>query len=306
MIPHLCCHGNPAFGILIPEAVLSILEALILGIVQGITEFLPVSSSGHLVLLQKIFGIEGNVLLFDTLVHAGTLIAVCIVLWQDIWGILQKIIQPLTLFLVIATLPAVITALLFGRQIEAAFSSASFLGFAFLTTSALLLFSELLYRRAERSRGDPQAKDSTLAPPPPAEGSGRQGMAWPDALVIGLLQAVAMVPGISRSGATLSGGLFRRLNREETVRFSFLLSIPAIFGALIFQIKDLGKQGADSVGLIPLAIGAVSAAIVGFFSIRLLLKIVRERSLFGFAAYTGLLGFLVLLDRFGTHFFFKP
>ena len=129
---------------------MSIFEALILGAVQGITEFLPVSSSGHLVLLQKIFGIEepdnakAFFLLFDTLVHGGTLVAVCVVLWQDIWAILRKLFQPLSLFLVIATIPAVIAALVFKKQIEEAFTSAAFLGFAFLITSALLWCSEFL------------------------------------------------------------------------------------------------------------------------------------------------------------------
>jgi undecaprenyl-diphosphatase len=198
---------------------LSIIEALILGVVQGITEFLPVSSSGHLVLLQQIFGIEEPVLLFDTMVHMGTLVAVFAVLWQDIWDILRKFFQPLTLFLVIATLPAVIAALLFNKQIERAFASPSFLGFSFLITSALLLFSELLYRRKK-----PGAPD----------GSSEGKMTWLDALIIGLLQAIAIIPGISRSGATLSGGLFRGLNRDFVVRFSFLLSIPAILGALVF------------------------------------------------------------------------
>ena len=276
---------------------MSIIEALILGVVQGITEFLPVSSSGHLVLLQRIFGIEEPVLLFDTLVHVGTLTAVCAVLWKDIWGILRKVFQPLTLFLVIATLPAVVAALLLNKQIERAFSSASFLGFSFLVTSALLLFSELLYPRAGKP-GVSADKDNTLT------GRNEKSMTHLDALIIGLLQAVAIVPGISRSGATLSAGLFRGLRRDFTVRFSFLLSIPAILGALVFQLRDLGKSGPAGIGTLPLMVGAVSAAMVGFFSIRLMLKIVRERSLLGFALYTGILGLLVVIDRFAAHFFF--
>jgi undecaprenyl-diphosphatase len=133
---------------------------------------------------------------------------------------------------------------------------------------------------------------------------GENNMTWLDALVIGLFQAVALVPGISRSGATLSGGLFRGLNRNFVVRFSFLLSIPAILGALVFQIRDLGEAGSSRIGIAPLLAGTVSAAIVGFFSIRLMLKIVRERTLLGFAVYTGVLGLLVLVDRFASHFFF--
>jgi undecaprenyl-diphosphatase len=261
-------------------------EALILGVVQGITEFLPVSSSGHLVLLQKIFGIEEPVLVFDTAVHAGTLIAVLVVLRRDILNILRRIVQPLTLYLIIATIPAVIAALLFKRFIEGAFASGAFLGAAFLLTSALLLLSETLYRRK-----------STQA-------RGQDKMNWLDALVIGLLQAVAVFPGLSRSGATISAGLFRKLDRDFAARFSFLLSIPAILGALVLQVKNLAgagtidaaeSTGAGTIGLLPIAIGTISAGVVAFFSIRLALKIVKEHSLVGFALYTGILGIITLV-----------
>ena len=283
---------------------MSIWEALILGIVQGITEFLPVSSSGHLVLLQKIFGINEPALVFDTAVHGGTLLAVVVVLRQDIWNILRRIFQPLTLFLIIATIPAVIAALVFKHRIEAAFASGAFLGFAFLGTSALLFLSEKLYRGFRQPGGYP-AKLEDAAP-------ARFGneINWLDALVIGLLQAVAIIPGLSRSGATISAALSRRLDRDFAARFSFLLSIPAILGALVMQAKDLVHAGAggvayqNSIGLLPLLVGTLSACAVAFFSVRLAIKIVREHSLHGFALYTGVLGVLVLADKFVTHFFF--
>jgi undecaprenyl-diphosphatase len=129
-----------------------------------------------------------------------------------------------------------------------------------------------------------------------------------DALVIGVFQGIAIVPGISRSGSTLSGALCRRLDRDFAARFSFLLSIPAILGALVLQIKDLAENVPDAapggIGTAPLIAGTLAAAVVGFFSVRLMLKIVRERSLRGFAVYTAVLGVLVLMDRFGTRFFF--
>ena len=269
---------------------MSVLEALILGIVQGITEFLPVSSSGHLVLLQKIFGIKEPALVFDTALHGGTLVAVIAVLWRDIWNILRRIFQPLTVYLVIATIPAAAAALLFKNQIERAFASGACLGFAFLITSLLLFASEKLNRSAEK----------------PAPARGRNEMTWIDALFIGLLQAVAIIPGISRSGATISAALSRKLERDFAARFSFLLSIPVILGALVLQAKDLVNAGAKAgtIGLPTIAVGTISAGIVAFFSIRLTLKIVREHSLTGFAVYTGFLGILVLIDKFGTHFFF--
>ena len=135
-------------------------------------------------------------------------------------------------------------------------------------------------------------------------------MNWFDALVIGLLQAIAVIPGVSRSGATLSGSLSRGLNRDFAARFSFLLSIPAILGAAVFQIRDLLKGGAvdttagAGIGAAAIIAGTLSAAVVGFFAVRLMLKIVREKSLWGFAIYTGILGLLVLIDRFGTRFVF--
>jgi undecaprenyl-diphosphatase len=282
---------------------LSVWEALILGIVQGITEFLPVSSSGHLVLLQKIFGITEPALVFDTAVHGGTLIAVLIVLGRNILNILRRIFQPLTFCIIAATIPAVIAALLFKNSIEKAFASGSFLGFAFLVTSALLIVSDILYRGG----GSPGGFPAKLDGPAPARTQDEINLI--DALFIGLLQAVAIVPGISRSGATISAALSRRLDRNFAARFSFLLSIPAILGALLLQLKDLAKTGAfpeeaGAIGIAPLSVGTISACVVAFFSIRLALKIVREHSLLGFAVYTGILGLLVIIDQFGPHFFF--
>jgi len=270
---------------------MSIIHAVLLGIIQGLTEFLPVSSSGHLVLFQKIFGISEPTLLFDTMLHVGTLAAVVAVLWKDIWAILRKLNQPLTLYLILATVPTVIAALAFRKPLERAFETGHFLGFAFLMTSALLAAAELLASR------DGYGHVASLP----------SFMNWLDALVIGLMQAIAIIPGVSRSGATLSGALSRRLNRDFAARFSFLLSIPAILGAVVFQLKDLVKGAAadaagatvvGGIGAVAMIAGTISAAVVGFFAVRLMLKIVREKSLWGFAIYTGVLGLLVLLDQF--------
>jgi undecaprenyl-diphosphatase len=274
------------------------IQAVLLGIIQGLTEFLPVSSSGHLVLFQKLFGISEPALLFDTMLHAGTLAAVVAVLWKDIWAILRKINQPLTVYLIIATVPTVIAALVFRKPLERAFETGRFLGFAFLMTSALLIGADLSAKRGTVKGGaasDCVAKKTVT-------------IGWLDALVIGIMQAVAIIPGVSRSGATLSGALSRRLDRDFAARFSFLLSIPAILGAVIFQLKDLMKGGAAEtagIGAAAMIAGTISAAIVGFFAVRLMLKIVREKSLRGFAIYTGVLGLLVLLDQFALKLVFK-
>ena len=277
---------------------MSIINAIVLGVLQGLTEFLPVSSSGHLVLMQKIFGITEPALFFDTMLHMGTLLAVFVVLWRDIWGILRRIIQPLTLYLIIATIPAVVIALAFGDSIEHAFESGKFLGVCFLITTALLVTAEFLSRRAKAS-GGLKSGDK---------------MNWLDALVIGIMQAVAIAPGISRSGATISGALSRKLDRDFAARFSFLLSIPAIMGAAVLQsVKMLrggseteiaGAAAGESIGAAAIIAGTLSAAIVGFFAMKLMLKVIREKSLFGFAIYTAALGILVIIDQTITHFRF--
>ncbi|MDR2517600.1 MAG: undecaprenyl-diphosphate phosphatase [Spirochaetaceae bacterium] len=272
---------------------MTILEAIILGAVQGITEFLPVSSSGHLVLLQRIFGITESALFFDTMVHVGTLLAVVMVLRRDMGRILRRIFQPLTGFLILGTIPTVIAALLFGDWLEHAFASGGYLGFAFLFTSLALLVSDRFSRRSGTVR--------------PEESAG-----WFDALVIGICQAAAIIPGVSRSGLTLSGALSRKLNRDYAARFSFLLSIPAILGALVLQIKEiLFSAGPEetggaltTIGIAPLAAGTLTAALVGFFSVQLMLRIVHERALWGFAAYTAALGGMVLVDQYITGVFF--
>jgi undecaprenyl-diphosphatase len=271
---------------------MSIIEAIVLGIVQGLTEFLPVSSSGHLVLLQKIFGITAPALFFDTMLHAGTLLAVMTVLWQDIWAILKKLIQPLTFLLIIATIPAVIAALIFGDAIEHAFESGKFLSFCFLVTSAILIIAEKLSRVNTANILKKQENTNFF-----------------DALIIGIMQAIAIIPGISRSGATISGALLRKLERGFAARFSFLLSIPAILGALILQVKDLLKGGtaetaSENIEAASVIAGTVTAAIVGFFAVKLMLKMIREKSLYGFAIYTAVLGILILIDQFSTHLVF--
>ena len=266
---------------------MNIITAIILGVIQGLTEFVPISSSGHLVLFHTIFDISEPTLFFDTMLHVGTLAAVITVLWKDIWAILRKINQPMTLYVIIATVPLVIAALVFRKPLELAFQTGQFLGFAFLMTSALLITAELLVQRSRR-----------------VGIAGTASMSWNDALVIGLMQAIAAIPGVSRSGATLSGALSRRLDRDTAARFAFLLSIPAILGALVLQLAELAgsanapEPAEGAIGMAAIIAGTLSAAIVGFFAVRLMLKIVREKSLWGFAVYTGILGLVVLLDQF--------
>ncbi|MDR3131059.1 MAG: undecaprenyl-diphosphate phosphatase [Treponema sp.] len=277
---------------------MKIFEALVLGAVQGVTEFLPVSSSGHLVLLQKIFGISEAALFFDIMVHVGTLAAVFVVLWKDIWSILCRPIQPITGFIVLATVPTVAAALFLKDSIELAFASGNLLGFSFLFTAAAILISWRLSGYPDGKAVGSNGGEADTLPP--------RIINWLDALVIGVCQAVAIIPGVSRSGLTLSGALARKLNRDAAARFSFLLSIPAILGALVLQLKDMaaGEAKIGNINLWAIAAGTLTAAIVGFFAVKFMLKIVRERSLWGFAVYTAVLGSLVLTDQTASRLFF--
>ncbi len=266
---------------------MDIASAVILGIVQGLTEFLPVSSSGHLVLVQKLLGISEPPLLMDTMLHFGTLIAVFIVLWKDILSILKKPFQRLTWLLIAATVPTVAIALLFKDMIESAFASGATLGWEFLVTAAVLFVSEKLAAR----RTAPRRTDVD--------------MSYLDAGIIGVLQGVAIMPAISRSGLTIAGALARGLDRSFAARFSFLMSIPAILGAVVFQSKDLikGASAGASVGL-PVVVGTVVAMLVGIAAVKFMMKIIREGSMIGFAVYVSILGVLVLLDQHVFRLFF--
>ncbi|MDR1144199.1 MAG: undecaprenyl-diphosphate phosphatase [Spirochaetaceae bacterium] len=277
---------------------MSVFESIFLGLVQGITEFLPVSSSGHLVLFQKFLGITAPALFFDTLLHCGTLLAVVAALRKDVWNLIRHPFQRLAALLVMATVVTVVIALFFKDTIEEAFVSGKWLGQAFLATALALFISEYLSHRPGRLRNDAE-------------------MDWFDAVLIGGLQGIAIIPGVSRSGFTLSGALSRKLERDLAARFSFLLSIPAILGALVLQLKELyeishfqsvNPAAAEGLiaGLNPLTLiaGTLTAALVGFGTVTLMLRIVRERSLTGFGVYTALLGLLILLDQHITHIVF--
>jgi undecaprenyl-diphosphatase len=282
---------------------MNILEAVFLGIVQGLTEFLPVSSSGHLVLVQHFFEkIQNkqwqNPLFFDTILHCGTLVAVFIALRREIWDILRRPFQRITILLVLATGVTVSIALAFKDTVEKAFESGLWLGPAFLITAAALFLSEYLSRRPGNSRNDAE-------------------MSWLDAFFIGALQGIAIIPGISRSGFTIAGALSCRLERDLAARFSFLLSIPAILGALVLQLKELHEiSGFESInpdisgnlvggiGIPAIVAGTLTSAIVGFAAVTLALRLIRKRSLVVFGIYTALLGVLVLLDQNVMHIVF--
>lgn len=262
---------------------MQILESIILGLVQGLTEFLPVSSSGHLIVMKKLFDIDQEKfgLTFDIALHFATLIAVMVVFWPDILALLKKPFQKTTGLLIIATIPAALVGVFFDDYIETISQSGGFLGFAFIFTAILLFFSQ---------RTKKKAKTIDL-------------MSYKDATVIGVFQGIAVMPGISRSGSTTSAGLLMGVEKESSLRFAFLMSIPIIMGSAVLGVKDIITEPAE-VEWAPLIAGMFAAGISGYFAVKFMLNFFKKRSLNIFAIYVGILGILILIDQLFFQKFF--
>jgi undecaprenyl-diphosphatase len=275
---------------------LNLVQALILGVLQGATEFLPVSSSGHLVLAPWLLGWDSPGLAFDAVVHWGTALAVVAYFWRD-WislvvaalrslrALTLRRLQPapgsaearLAWFIVLGTVPAALIGWLLEGFFEAMFARPVAAAGFLLATAALLAAGEYLGRR-ERDL-------DTLT--------------WPDALLVGLAQALAIFPGISRSGATIAAGLARGLRREPAARFSFLLATPIILGAGLFKVLDLAQEGDLLVQAPVLGVGFLAAGGVGFGCIHFLLRYLQRRRLYPFAIYCAVAGIVCLLVELG-------
>ena len=263
---------------------MNIIQAIILGIVQGITEFLPISSSGHLIVLQRVFGMEEPALTFDIVVHIGTLVAIIAVFWADILAIIKNPFGKMTGLLIVGTIPAVIAGLFLRNVMETHFRTGIWLAAAFTLTGVLLILADRF------TTGHKEERDIT----------------WLDALFIGCCQALAIPPGISRSGTTITGALTRGLKRETAARFSFLLAIIAITGAGVLETIDIVQDGArvEAIGIMPLIFGFLAAALVGYFCIRLLLKLIKACKLRYFSFYLWGLAALIFVDYFFVNHFF--
>lgn len=293
--------------------VLLFIQAVVLGLLQGLTEFLPVSSSGHLQGVPYLLGWEPSSLAFDVMVHAGTLVAVVLYFRDDlVWLVTRSLRRGTTddaevrraravvVLLGIGTLPAAVAGLAFADVFEAAFASPrAVAGFLYLT-AALLSGAELLRRRrAAASLGKPT---SQLVGEERHLDVGRREdtLTARDVAVIGTAQALAIFPGISRSGATMAAGMAVGLSRAAAARFSFLLSIPIILGATLSQLRSVGDPvpGALQFGVVETAVGVTVAAVSGYYAIRFLLRLVRTDDLFGFARYVVIAASLLLAGTF--------
>ena len=245
---------------------MTLIQALILGLLQGLTEFLPVSSSGHLVIAQHFFNLLTPPVLFDVLLHLATALAIIIVLWRQLLSLDKKTIG----FILLASLPAGIIGVLLNSSIETLFSSVKLVALALLVTALLLFLTRYFFSQASHTR-----------------------LTWKNTLLIGLFQALAIIPGLSRSGSTISAGIFAKLKPELIFNFSFLLALPAIFGAVLLQLKDLNFAG--SWLDLPLLIGFITAFISGLFSLKLLKKFVSQGKFSFFAYYCLALGLTLLV-----------
>lgn len=257
-------------------------QALILGLVQGLTEFLPISSSGHLVIGQNILGFSEPPVSFDILVHIGTLTAVLIFFRQILWRLVKKTASKLirgeitevpkeTTAVIVGTIPAVIIGFFLNHFIEKIFNSVVLVGVTLMLTAGLL-FSTTLIKKSEKKLTD---------------------LTWRDALFIGILQALAILPGISRSGSTVVAGLWRNLTRESAFVFSFLLSIPAILGAMVLQVGD--TSNVINGDYLTYFMGFVSAVFSGYLSLKLFKNALIQGKLAFFGIYCLLLGIGTLL-----------
>ena len=259
---------------------MTVLEALVLGIVQGATEFLPVSSSGHLVLVPWLFGWSEPGLVYSAFLHWGTLLAVLVFFRHDLYRILLAWLTSLrdrsfedpegriAWWIIIATIPAGVIGIIFKDFFETLFSSPRIV-------ACFLLFTALILTISERLGGQRKSADE---------------MQWYDALMVGLAQAAAITPGISRSGATIGAGLLRGVTRTSATRFSLLLMVPSIFGAGILSSLDLAKVVLLSNGWLVLMVGFTSAAISGYLAIRWMVTYLTRNPLTVFAIYCAIVG----------------
>ncbi|MFW5647628.1 MAG: undecaprenyl-diphosphatase UppP [Candidatus Alkaliphilus sp. MAG34] len=271
---------------------MTILKAIILGIIQGLTEFLPVSSSGRLAVAQQLLKVpEDRILFFTIMLHIGTLFSIFFVYSEDIAKIIVEFLcliketimgkgfkinnehRKLGIFIIIATIPTGLMGILFGNIFESFFSSTLIIGVALIITGTLLWSAERF------NRGNRNVQD----------------MNWLDAAIVGVFQGLAITPGLSRSGSTIVGSLFRGFNKELAAKFSFLVSIPAILGAAVLEFKDVFEFGTGDISMGVTIVGILTAFISGLFAIRTLINFIKKEKLYYFSFYTWSVGLIVII-----------
>jgi len=290
---------------------MTVLQGILLGVLQGIAEFLPISSSGHLALVQNLFGLDEVPLLYDVFLHLATLLAVCIYFWKKIWAMLKILGRWIArkerteaedpedllcgteaagrktiIAIIISTLITGVLGVVSSKLIPEMSIKVTCAGF--IVTACLLITSAIIEKKsAAKALPAENAEPETQTP---------QGVSIVQSVVIGIMQGFGTLPGISRSGSTIAGALFSKVNRKAAGDYSFIVSIPAILGAFILELKDLGEVS-ETVGLWPVLAGCIAAFAVGYFSLVVLMKLIRKGKLAWFACYLiplGILGMIFL------------
>lgn len=292
---------------------MGLIESIIMGIIQGVTEFLPVSSSGHLAIFKNFFGLSEVGISFDILLHVGTLVAVFICFWKDIWelivngfGIIGDVCKNIgcffanltkgskssdkkkyvnvistpyrryVLLIIVATIPTGIMGILLKDIIESATTALLVPGICLLITSVLLLI-------ADNARDGKETEEN---------------FSYKKAGIIGVCQGFATMPGISRSGTTITACLMTGMDRAFAVRFSFIVSIPAILGAAILDLPDMFEESISAAQWANYAVGTAVSAVVGYICIKTMLKVVRKKKFKGFSIYCALMGIAAIIGYF--------
>jgi len=259
---------------------MNLLEILILAVIQGLTEWLPISSSGHLAIAQKYLGLSFPVL-FDVVLHLGSLLVVLAVFWKDVINVLKAVVRfdfrsqdgKLGLYVVLGSVATALIGFVFRDEFVSFFSNLFAVGIAFIATGCFYSFVYVFRQRTSQTL----PLDSLRA------------------VAVGIAQGVALIPGVSRSGSTIATGLLLKVEKREAFRFSFLLFIPAVIGATLLTALDAGSLFVAEIDLFGLLLGLATTVVIGYFSLRLLLRVVLKERFHWFAVYCLVLGFAVLL-----------
>lgn len=263
---------------------MSIMQALLLGIIQGITEFLPISSSGHLVFVPALFGWEDQGLAFDVFVHLGSLVAVIVYFRQMLWKLTKALVcrvdkkdTRLAWMLVLSIIPAGLVGLFLGDWIEGNLRSPAVIATSLIGWGAVLFLADRYGQRQKNASS--RIEETTVK----------------QALCISFAQAIALIPGTSRSGITMTAGLFSKLDKKTAAAFSFLMSVPVILVAGLVKVKELVSQTTISIDWFSYGIGFIAAALSGFFAIALLMKVIEKWSFTPFVIYRIVIGIGILI-----------
>lgn len=291
---------------------MSIFQGFILGLLQGIAEFLPISSSGHLKVFQHLFDLDEVPILFDVLLHLASLLAVIIFFRKKIIVLLcsfgrlfvkknkenispefvaqEKNSRSYILAIIIATIITGVLGIITSKLLDENLITLKSICVGFIVTAFLLIISSLLEKRQNRKNSINKDSDEEISYIPDEQ----KAPTILQSIIIGLAQGIGTLPGISRSGSTISGALFSKYNRQAAGDFSFIVSIPAILGAFILELKDLGNLN-STIGILPILVGCITAFISGYFALSLLMKIIKKGHLELFAIYLIPLGILGLI-----------